>query len=93
VGCLSYDILLHGFIDSYLVGSADERRSATWICFSFIFSTVSWARRKQKSVSLSTTSVEYNVVCDACTKAVWLSKLVFELSNHVLNSTMIYCND
>ena len=40
VGHLSYDIQLHGFIDSDWAGSADDRRSATWICFSLMFSTM-----------------------------------------------------
>jgi hypothetical protein len=41
VGCLIYDIHLHGFIDSNWPGSADERRSYTWICFGLIFATMS----------------------------------------------------
>jgi hypothetical protein len=78
---LSYDILLHGFIDLDWAGSADARRSATWICFSLIFATMSWTSRKQRFVALNTAEAEYIVVCDACTKAVWLCKLVFGLSN------------
>jgi hypothetical protein len=53
MGCLSYDIQLHGFIASYWAGSVDERRSATWICFILSFSMMSWASRKQKSVALN----------------------------------------
>jgi hypothetical protein len=34
VGRLSNDIQLHGFIDSDWAGSADNIRSASWICFS-----------------------------------------------------------
>ena len=41
VGCLNYDIQLHEFIDSDWVGSIDDRRSATWICFSLSFATMS----------------------------------------------------
>jgi hypothetical protein len=66
VGCLSYDIQLHGFIDSDWAGSADDRRSATWICFSLSFSMMSWASRKQKSVALNTAEAEYIAACDAC---------------------------
>jgi hypothetical protein len=93
VGRLSYDIQLHGFIDSDWAGSADDRRSATWICFSLSFATMSWASRKQKFVALSTTEAEYIAACDACTEAMWLRKLVSGPSDQVLNSTMIYCND
>jgi hypothetical protein len=70
VGCLSYDIQLHGFIDSNWVGSVYDRRSATWIYFSLIFSMISWARRKQKCVSLSNAEDEYIVSCSSCTEVV-----------------------
>jgi hypothetical protein len=49
---LSYDIQLHGFINLDWVGSADDRRSATWICFSLSSATMPWASRKQKFVAL-----------------------------------------
>jgi hypothetical protein len=54
VARLSYDTQLHGFIDSDWVGSADDRRNSTWICFSLSFATMSWASRKHKSVALNT---------------------------------------
>jgi hypothetical protein len=43
---LSYDIQLHGFIDLDWEGSADDIRSATWICFSLSLSMTTWASRK-----------------------------------------------
>jgi hypothetical protein len=79
VGRLSYDIQLHGFIDSDWAGSADDIRSASWICFSLSFSTISWASRKQKPVALNSAEVEYIAACDVCTEAVWLRKMVFGL--------------
>ena len=84
-----------GFIDLDLdwAGSADDRRSATWICFNLSFAMMSWACRKQKSVAISITKVKYIAACDACTEAMWLHKLVSGPSDHVLNLTMIHCND
>jgi hypothetical protein len=93
VGHLSYDIQLHGFINSDWVGSANDRRSATWICFSMSFAMMSWASRKQNFVALSTAEAEYIAACDACTEAVWLRKSVFGLLDQVLDSTVIYCDD
>jgi hypothetical protein len=84
---LSYDIQLHGF---RWAGSADDRRSVTWICFSLIFATMSWASRKQKFVALSTAEAEYIAAYDACTEAMWLYKLVYGLFDQVLDSTVIY---
>jgi hypothetical protein len=46
---------LHGFTDSDWAGSANERNSTIGICFSLGSAMISWARRKQKFVSLSTT--------------------------------------
>jgi hypothetical protein len=37
VGRLSYDMQLRGFIDSDWVGSADDKRNATLICFSLCY--------------------------------------------------------
>jgi hypothetical protein len=93
VGRLSYDIQLHGFIDSDWAGSANDRRSATWICFILSFSTMSWASMKQKFVALSTAEAEYIAACDACTKAMWLHKPVSRLFDHVMDSSVIYCNN
>jgi hypothetical protein len=76
MGSLSNDIQLHGIIDSYWAGRANDRRSATWICFSLSFATMSWDSKKQKYVALNTAEAKYIAACDACTKAVWLYKLV-----------------
>jgi hypothetical protein len=73
--------------------NADDRKSATWICFSLSFVMMTWASRKQKSVALNTTKAKYIVACDACTEAVWLCKLLSGLFDQVLDLTVIYCND
>ena len=93
MGRLSYDIQLHGFIDSDWEGSADDRRSATWICFSLSFAKMSWDSMKQKSVALSTAEAKYIAACDACTEVVSLHKLISGLFDQVLNLTVIYCDD
>jgi hypothetical protein len=72
VGRLNYDIQLHEFIDSDWVGSVYGISSANWICFSLIFSTMSWASRKHKFVAINTLEEKYISSCDACTKAIWL---------------------
>jgi hypothetical protein len=84
---------MHGFIDSDWAGSADNKRSASWICFNLSFSTISWASRKQKSVALSTAEAEYIAACDGCTEAMCLCKMVSRLFVQVLYSTVIYCDN
>jgi hypothetical protein len=77
----------------YWAGSADDRISTTWISFILSFATMSWDSRKQKFVALNAAEAEYIAACDACTEVVWLCKLVYGLYDHVLNSTVIYCDD
>jgi hypothetical protein len=93
VGRSSYDIYLHGFINLDWAGSVDGKISATWICLSLSFSMMLWASRKHKHVAFNTVEEEYITVCNACTEAMWLHKLVSGLSNQVLNLTVIYCDD
>jgi hypothetical protein len=93
VGRLNYDMQLHGFINSDWAGSANDRRSATWICFDLSFSTMLCASRKHKSYVLRTAKEEYITICDASTEVVWLYKLVSGLSDQVLNLTIIHCDD
>jgi hypothetical protein len=49
------------------------------MCFNMGSTMISRARRKEKFVALNTIEVEYIASCDACTEAVWLSKLVYGL--------------
>jgi hypothetical protein len=81
VGCLSYDIQLHGFSDSDWVGSVVDIRSATWICFYLSFAMISWASRKQNFVSLSNAEAKFIAAYDSCMEAVWPYKLVSILSD------------
>jgi hypothetical protein len=53
---------------------------------------ISWFSRKQTSVALSATEVEYMAACLACTEAVWLRKLLSRLFDIELDATSI-CYD
>jgi hypothetical protein len=86
------EVQLHGFTDLVCAGSVDDKNSTSGLCFNLGSAMISWARRKQKYVALSTTKTEYIAACDACTKAVWLCKLVFGLFDQMLDSTVIYCD-
>ena len=49
--------------------------------------------RKQKSVALSTAEAEYIAASMACCEAVWLQNLFSELFEHVLDTTVILCDN
>lgn len=48
---------------------------------------------KHISVSLTTVEAEYIVASMACCEVVWLRKLSSELFEHVLDTTMIFCEN
>jgi hypothetical protein len=84
------DVQLHGFTDSDWAGSADDKNSTYGMCFSLGSTMISWASKKQKSVTLSIVEAKYIVACDASTEAVWPRKLISALFDQVLDSTVIY---
>ena len=49
--------------------------------------------KKQKSIALRTIEVEYIATSMACCEAIWLRKLFTDLFEHVLDTTMIYCDN
>ena len=49
--------------------------------------------RKQKLVALSTAEAEYIVTSMASCEVVWLRKLFIELFGHVLDTTVILCDN
>ena len=82
-----------GYIDSDWARSVKDRKRTLGCCFSLGSSAISWLNRKQTSVSLSTTEAEYIVACSACSKAVWLRKLLARLFNTEMDATEIYCDN
>jgi hypothetical protein len=51
---------------------------------------VSWCSRKQTYVAFSTTELEYIALSMSVHEAVWLHKILADLSKHVLDSTIIH---
>jgi hypothetical protein len=90
---ISSDVQLHGFTDSDWVGSAEERKSTSGMCFILGSAMISWSSSKQNSVALDTAEEEYMVACEACTEAVWLRKLISNLFDQNPELTTIYCDN
>ena len=70
-----------------------DRKSTSGCCFSLGSASISWMSRKQKSVSLSTVEAEYIVASMASCEVGSLKKLFSELFGHVMDTTMILCNN
>eukprot|EP00253_Pinus_taeda_P033822 PITA_33822 len=87
------NLRLHGYTDADWAGSVVDRKSTSGCCFPLGFASISWMSRKQKSISLSIVEVEYIATSMACCDAVWLRKLFSELFEHMLDTTVIFCNN
>ena len=54
---------------------------------------MSWFSRKQKSVALSSTEVEYMAASQASCEALWLCKFMVDLFGQELRPTIIHCDN
>jgi hypothetical protein len=89
----SIDMRLQGYTDSYWAGSVVDRKS-TFGCYFTLGSTmVSWCSRKQTYVALSTTKSKYIVLSVTVCEVVWLHNILAELCGHVMDSTIIQCDN
>ena len=52
---------IHGFIDVYWAGDLDHKRSTSGYVFNLFGGEISWMRKRQYVVALSTTKTEYMV--------------------------------
>ena len=65
---------VHGFIDAAWDGDLDHRRSTSGYVFDLFGGAISWMRKKQVVVALSTIEVEYMVATHASKEVVWLHR-------------------
>jgi hypothetical protein len=70
-----------------------DRKSTFDCCFSLGSTMVSWCNRKQSYVALITTKAEYIELSVAVHKAVRLRKLLTDLFDHEIDSTIIHCDN
>jgi hypothetical protein len=66
---------IHGFVDADWAGDLDRRRSTSGYVFNLFGGAISWMRKRQAVVALSTTEAEYMEATHASKEAVWLQRL------------------
>ncbi|CAM6101727.1 unnamed protein product [Calypogeia fissa] len=71
---------MHGYTDSDWAADKQTRRSIGGQILTFAGGPVSWASKRQPTVSLSSTEAEYKSLSDGAREAVHLSRLLQELN-------------
>ena len=66
------NIVLHGYVDSYMAGDKDRRRSTKGYTFTVCGMAMSWISKLQKVFSFSSTKAKYVVATKASKEMIWL---------------------
>jgi hypothetical protein len=66
---------IHGFVDVEWARDLDRRRSTSGYVFNLFGGEISWMRKRQAVVALSTTEAEYMAATHASKEALWLQIL------------------
>jgi hypothetical protein len=66
---------IHGFVDVDWAGDLDHKISTSGYVFNLFGGAISWMRKRQVVVALSTTEVEYMAATHASKEAIWLQRL------------------
>jgi histone deacetylase 1/2 len=89
----STDLDIDGFSDADWATSIDDRKSMAGQCVFLGETLVSWASRKQKVVSRSSTESEYRALADLAAEVAWLKSLLGELKVPILRKPVLWCDN
>jgi hypothetical protein len=84
---------LAGYTDADWAGDAADRRSTSGYAFTLGSAAIAWSSKKQPTVALSSTEVEYRGAAVATCEAVWLKRLLKDLHEEVSTLTVIYSDN
>lgn len=80
---------LVAFSDADWAGDTRTRKSTTGFVVYYAGGAVSWASRRQDSVTLSTMEAEYVALAETCQEVIWLRRLLMDLGELQKNATIV----
>jgi len=84
---------LVGYCDADYAGDHDTRCSTTRYIFMLGSGAISWCSKRQPTVSLSTTEVEYRAAVMAAQESTWLMQLLEDLHQLIKYPIPLYCDN
>lgn len=86
-------ISLNGYTDADFANDIDQRKSVMGYTFSLGSGSISWASRKQKVVTLSSTEAEYIGASEASKEGCWLRTLIRGMTIPIDSPTAVRCDN
>lgn len=84
---------LYGFFDVDWAGCPNDKRSTTGLCIYFGPNLLTWASKKQPTVSRSCAKAEYRALAYTTTDIQWLLFLLQDLGIFLLQSPLLHCDN
>lgn len=84
---------LTDYADSNFAGDAEDRKSVMGYCFFLNGAVVSWSSKKQRTVSTSTTEVEYIALGHAAREAVWIRQFINKMELETVEGLTLHGNN
>jgi hypothetical protein len=82
---------LYGFSDVDWVGCLDTRRSTTGYCIYLGANCISWASKKQATVSRFSVEAEYRSMSTTTAEFTWLLYLLHDIGIHLPTPPILFC--
>lgn len=73
------NVPLCGYVDADWGNDTNDRKSTSGFLFKVFGNTMSWSSKKQGLVAKSTSEAEYVAAAEACSEAIWISKVFDDL--------------
>jgi hypothetical protein len=87
------DLELHGYCDADWAGDTQDRRSTTGYVFMLGNGAISWNSKRQPTIALSTTEVEYMAASQGIKEAIWLQQILEDVGFVQVKATKMECDN
>ncbi|XP_048229099.1 secreted RxLR effector protein 161-like [Ricinus communis] len=84
---------LVAYTDSDYAGDIDDSKSTSGYVFLMGGGAVAWSSRKQPIVTLSTTEVEYVAAATCACQAIWMRRILEEISHAQVGEIVMLCDN